>query len=128
MGLHRRSRVVQSVRVLGGFALELARRGQAPGTAVAKETVVANKLNVVPSVASVDAVEADGVPVRRVARTTTVKVVHRERSVRRNFVQTEPPRHCRVHRVQVVVHLVPWIQTTDISTTIHSNGSTDYRY
>lgn len=57
--------------------------------------------------ASLDAIDANGIPVRRVAGLAPVEVVHREGSVTGNLVQTLPVRDGLFHRVLVVEYLVP---------------------
>lgn len=66
------------------------------------------------SMASLDAIDADGIPVRRVAGLAPVEVVHREGGVTGNLVQTLPVRDGLLHRVLVVEYLVPpydWLHT-----------------
>ena len=105
--LHGRGGIVERVRILGGLSLQLALVGQRSGAAVAEEAVVAYELDVVARVARLDAVDADGVAVGRVARPAAVKVVHGEGRVRRDLVQALAPVDRLLHRVLVVEYLVP---------------------
>lgn len=81
MRFHGRRRVVEGVGVLRRLALQLALVRERAGAAVAEEAVVADELDLVARVTRLDAVDADGVPVGRVARPTPVEVVHREARV-----------------------------------------------
>lgn len=56
------------------------------GIKCANSPIVSDEFHIVASVTSFYTVNAYRVPIRRVARLTTVEVVHREGSVRRDFV------------------------------------------
>lgn len=68
---------------------------------------MSDELDVMSSMASLNAIDANRISVRRVAGLAPVEVVHREGSVTRNLVQTLPVRHGLFHRVLVVEYLVP---------------------
>lgn len=79
-------RVVERVGVLGGldeFALTL----QAVASAVAKEAIMSNELDLVALVALLDAVRADRIAGGRVAGVATIEVGHRERAAAGDLVQ-----------------------------------------
>lgn len=107
MRLHRRCRVVERVRVLRRLALQLTLVGERSGAAVAKEPVVPDKLHVVSRMARLDAVDAYGVAVRRVARPTAIKVVHREGRIRGDLVQTLTAVDGFLDGVLVIEYFVP---------------------
>jgi len=86
MRFHGRRTIVQRIRVLRRFTLQLTLIAQCSGAAVAKESVVSDEFNIVAGVTSFYTVNAYRVPIRRVARLATVKVVHGEGSVRGDFV------------------------------------------
>ena len=67
---------------------------------------MSNVLDTVPGVADLDAVDADGVLVGRVARFAAVEVVHGERCVARDLVQTLTGLDRLLHHVLVVEDLV----------------------
>lgn len=67
MGLHGRSRVIQSVCVLRGLALKLALVAESASTTVTEKPVVADELYIVAHVAVLDAVDTDGIPLSSVA-------------------------------------------------------------
>lgn len=104
--LHRRGGIVERVGVLRRFALQLTLVGEGTSTTITEESIMPDELDVVTRVARLDAVDADRVPVRRVARVAPVKVVHRERRVRANLVQTLPPGDGLFHFVLIVEDLV----------------------
>lgn len=66
--LHGCCRVVQGVRVLGGLPLELALVAQGSRPTVAEEPIVPDELHFMSRVARLDAIHADSIAVRRVAR------------------------------------------------------------
>ena len=72
-----------------------------------------DELDVVARVTRFDAVDADGVPVGRVARPAAVEVVHGERRVRRDLVETLAAVDGLLHRVLVVEDLVPFANGRD---------------
>lgn len=66
-----------------------------------------DELDVMSSMASLDAIDANRIPVRRVAGLASVEVVHREGSVTGDLIQTLPVRDGLFHRVLVVEYLIP---------------------
>lgn len=135
MRFHRSGAIVQRVGVLSRFTLELALIAQCSGTTVAKKSVkrtyvsqfyryghndpkrlvfvevqmlpvVSYEFNVMPSVTGFYAVNAYCVSIGRVARLTAIKVVHRKRSVRGNFVQTLSISHCLFNCILVIEYFV----------------------
>ena len=76
MRLHWRGGIVEGVSILRRLALQLTLVRQRSGATIAKESVVADELNVVTGMARLDAVDANGVAVGRVARAASVEVVH----------------------------------------------------
>lgn len=59
------------------------------------------------SMASLDTINANRVPVRRVASLAPIEIVHGERSITRDLVQTLTVRHGLLHRVLVIKYLIP---------------------
>lgn len=66
-----------------------------------------DELDIMSSMASLDAIHANRIPVCRVAGLTSVEIVHWERRVTGNLVQTLPVRDRLFHRILVVEYLVP---------------------
>lgn len=66
-----------------------------------------DELDIMSSMASLDAIDANRIPVRRVASLAPVEIVHREGGVTGNLVQTLPVRDGFLHRVLIVEYLVP---------------------
>lgn len=58
------------------------------------------------SVTGFNTVDANCIPIGRIARLTTVKIVHWERRVRRYLVQALSVRHCFFHRILIIKYLV----------------------
>ena len=67
---------------------------------------MSNELHVMPGVTYLDAVDADGVAIRCVARLASVEVVHRERRVTGYLVQTLSVRDGFLHRVLIIEYFV----------------------
>lgn len=107
VGFHRRCRIVQGVRVLRRFTLQLTLVRQRTGTAVAEKSIMAYKLDVMTGVARFDAIHTDCIAIGGIARMAAVEIMHRERGVGRDFVQTLPARYRLLHLVLVVKYLVP---------------------
>jgi len=100
--------IVEGVRVLGRFSLQLTLVGERAGSAVAEEAIVADELDVVTRMARLDAVDANGVAVGGVARAAAVEVVHGERRVRGDLVEALAAVHRFLDSVLVVEYLVPF--------------------
>lgn len=66
-----------------------------------------DELNIMSSMASLDTINANRVTVRRVASLAPIEIVHGERSITRNLVQTLTVRHGLLHRVLIIEYLVP---------------------
>lgn len=64
------------------------------------------KFNIVSSMASFDAIDADRIAVGRVARLAPIKIVHGERRVTRDLVQTLPVDNRLLHSVLITKNLV----------------------
>jgi len=66
---------------------------------------VPNKFNVVTSVTGFNTVDADGIPIGRIARLATIKIVHWERGVRRYLVQALSVRYRFFHGILIIKYL-----------------------
>lgn len=75
-------------------------------TTITEESIMPDELHVMSLMADLDAVDADRVPIRRIARVAAVEVVHRERCVRGDFVQALTAAHRLLHLVVIVEDLV----------------------
>lgn len=67
--------------------------------------IVSNKFNVVTSVTGFNTVDANRIPIGRIARLTTIKIVHWKRGVRRYLVQTLSVRYCFFHGILIIKYL-----------------------
>lgn len=65
-----------------------------------------NELNVMSLMANLDAVDANGISIGRIARVTAIEVMHRERSVRRDFIQALTAADRLLNLIVVVEDLV----------------------
>lgn len=104
--LHRRGGVVERVGVLRRLALQLTLVGEGTSTTITEESIMPDELDVMARVARLDAVDADRVPIGRVARVAPVEVVHREGRVRADLVQTLTTGDGLFHLVLVVEDLI----------------------
>jgi len=116
--LHWRSTIVQCVRVLRRFALQLTLITERTSAAVTKEAVVANKLDIVTRVARLDAIDTNGIAVGGVACATSIEVVHRKTCIARDLVETLASIHSLFDGVVVVEHFVL------LQNRLHSTGQT----
>lgn len=106
VGLDRRRRVIQSVRVVCGLSGQRARVGQRSCSTVTEKPIVPYKLYVVSLVAFFDAVNTDGVPICRITSVTPIEVVHGVTGVAGDLVETLSSAHSLLNGVLVIQDLV----------------------
>lgn len=106
MRLHGSCAVVERVRILGRFPLQLTRVVQRTRATIAEKPVMTDEFYVVAVVAMFDAVHANRISIRRVARAASVKVVHGKAGVAGDFVQALSGADCLVDCVKIVVYFI----------------------
>ena len=67
-----------------------------------------DELNVMTGMTCFNTIDTYSIPIRRVARTTPVEVMHGKACVRRDLVKTLPVRYSFLHSVQVVENLISY--------------------
>lgn len=69
--------------------------------------IVSYKLDIVARMACLDAIHANRIPIRCIARLTPIEVVHRKRRITADLVQTLATRDGLLHFVLILENLIP---------------------